>query len=188
MTASRVLILPLVAALSISIASAGRPAGAQGRDLSRIRVLAVAPFADDDPTTRPLADHGVRRLTDLLRGGRFQIVDSARVAVEMSRGSQTAASLISPTQAVLLGMRVGADAILTGRVVQIIQDSASDPPAEGGSLSIEGRAAIDVRVLEVRTRLILLQDEFRCTVPALAAEAVECVVRAVAARLRQGSN
>ncbi len=166
----------------------GSPAGAQVRDLSRVRTLAVAPFADDDPTTRPLADRGAARLSELLRGGRFQIIDSARVAVEMGRAGMTAPSLVSPTQTILLGMRLGADAVLTGRIVQITQDSATDPADEGGSLSIEGRAAIDVRVLEVGSRLILLQEEFRCTVPALVAEAVECVVRDVAARFRQARN
>jgi hypothetical protein len=43
-------------------------------------------------------------------------------------------------------------------------------------------------VLEVGSRLILLREEFRCTVPGLMAEAVECVVREIAARLRQSQN
>lgn len=179
---------PVIAAITISVVWTGGPAGAQVRDLSSVRTLAVAPFADDDPTTRPLADRGAARLSDLLRGGRFQIIDSGRVAVEMGRAGLTAPSLISPTQTILLGTRLGADAVLTGRIVQIIQDSAADPPADGGALSIEGRATIDVRVLDVGSRLILLQEEFRCTVPGLVAEAVECVVRDVATRLRQTRN
>lgn len=180
-------LLPVIAALTISVVWTGSPAGAQVRDLSSVRTLAVAPFADDDPTTRPLADRGAARLSDLLGGSRFQIIDSARVAIEMGRMGLTAASLVSPTQTILLGTRLGADAVLTGRIVQIVQDSATDPPGEGGT-SIEGRAAIDIRVLDVRSRLILLQEEFRCTVPALVAEAVECVARDVAARLRQARN
>lgn len=189
LTPLRTLLVPLLAAtLVIPPVTANRPAAAQSRDLSRVRVLAVAPFADDDPTTRPLAEHGATRLSDLLRGSRFQIIESARVAAEMRRAGLTAPALISPTQTVTLGMRLAADAVLTGRVVQIVEDRASDQVAEGGTLSIEGRAAVDIRVLEVGTRLILLQDEFRCTVPAPAAEAVECVVREVAARLRQARN
>lgn len=176
------------ATLAIILAATGSLVGAQVRGLSRVRTIAVAPFADDDPTTRLLANRGAARLSDLLRGGRFQIIDSSRVAVEMGRAGLTAQSLVSPSQTILLGTRLGADAMLTGRIVQIFQDSAADPPGEGGSLSAEGHAAIDIRVLDVSSRLILLQEEFPCTVPGLMAEAVECVVREVAARLRQSQN
>ncbi|MGH2400598.1 MAG: hypothetical protein ACRDF6_12225, partial [bacterium] len=64
----------------------------------------------------------------------------------------------------------------------------SDPADDGGTLTVMGRVAVDVRVLEVGTRFILLQDEFRCTVPGLAVEAMECVVREVVARLRTPRN
>ncbi|MGH2403988.1 MAG: hypothetical protein ACRDGN_05915 [bacterium] len=179
----RVLVV-LVAGLISLTAWSGGPVAAQVRDLSRVRILAVAPFADDDPTTRPLAERGAARLSALLQGGRFQVIEAARVAAEMERAGVKAPSLISPTQTVTLGMRLGADAVLTGRVVQIYQERQRERSNGGGGFHLESRVVVDVRVLEVSTRLILLQDEFRCTLPFLAAEAMECVVREVAARLR----
>ncbi len=175
----------VAAVLSVLLAWGG-PAAGQTRDLSRVRILAVAPFADENPETRFLAEDGAARLSAVLQDGRFQIVPATRVAAEMGRTGVTAADLISPTRAVALGMRLGADAILTGRVVRIFEDRSNDRPDEGGALTVEGRVAVDVRVLEVGTRLVLLQHEFSCTVPARAAEAMECVVRDVAARLRAG--
>ncbi|MGH2400597.1 MAG: hypothetical protein ACRDF6_12220 [bacterium] len=182
-----IVVLAFVGLIALT-AWSGRPAGAQVRDLSRVRVLAVAPFADDDPTTRPLAERGSARLSALLQGGRFQIIEAARVAVEMDRAGVRPPSLISPTQTVTLGIRLGADAVLTGRVVQIYQERQRERSNGGGGFHLESRVVIDVRVLEVSTRLILLQDEFRCTLPYLAVEAMECVVRDVAARLHQARN
>ncbi len=178
------LIMLLVAGLILPLASGGRPVSAQSRDFSRVRVLAIAPFADDNPLSRPLAEHGAARLSELLKGGRFQIIESARVAGEMTRLSVTPPDLISPTRTVALGTQLGADAVLTGRVVQIFQEFRRERSESSFSVSIEGRVIIDVRVLEVGTRLILLQEEFGCSVSALAAVAMECVVREVAARLR----
>ncbi len=178
----------VIAGLIILTVGTGGSAIAQTRDLSRIRVLAVAPFSDDDPTTRPLADHGAARLSTLLVGGRFQIIEAARVAAEMERAGVTPRSLISPTQTVAIGMRLGADAVLTGRVVQIFQERLRERSDGGGGFSLESRVVVDVRVLEVSTRLILLQDEFRCTLPFFADAAMECVVREVAARLRASRN
>ena len=182
---AHVLIVLLVAVLAAAVQG---PVAAQSRDLSRVRILAVAPFADDDPTTRPLAEQGAVRLSALLQGGRFQIIDAVRVAAEMERAGVKAPALISPTQTVMLGMRLGADAVLTGRVVQIFQERLRERADGPGGFHLESRVVIDVRVLEVGTRLILLQEEFRCTLPFLAVEAMECVVRDVAARLRETRN
>lgn len=185
---ARVLTVLLVAAFIIPVGSISSPAAAQSRDLSRVRVLAVAPFGDEDPTTRPLAEHGAMRLSILLQGGRFQIIEAARVAAEMDRTGVTAPALISPTQTVTLGARLGADAVLTGRIVQIFQERLRERSNGPGGFHLESRVTVDVRVLEVSTRLILLQEEFSCTLPLLAVAAMECVVRDVAARVRQARN
>lgn len=183
---SRLLVVAgLTASLLVPTFASVPLASAQTRDLSRVRILAVAPFADYDPTTRPLAERGAVRLSNLLRGGPFQIIEAQRVATEMERAGVRPPDLISPSRTVELGMRLGADAVLTGRVVQIYQELERERSDNGGgSFSLESRVAIDVRILEVGTRLILLQEEFRCNVPFLAFEAMECVVRAVAGRLR----
>ncbi len=172
----------------LALAGAGGPALAQPRDLSRVRVLVVAPFADNHPLDRALAERGATRLSELLKGGRIQIIEAARVASEMRRLGVSPADLISPTRAVMLGMHLGADAVMTGRVVQITQEIRRERDDSSIGISIEGRVAIDFRILEVGTRLILLQEEVVCYLPALAAEAMECVVREVAARVRAAQN
>lgn len=130
---------------------------AQGRDLSRVRVLAVAPFGHDDPLTRAATEAGAARLSDLLKGGRFQIIDSSRVGEETKRLGVTATALVSPTQAIALGAQVGADAILTGRVVQLSRDKGLPPGTQ------EVRATVDIRILEVKTRLKLFEEEIGCS-------------------------
>jgi len=100
----------LLLAAFVSVAGDGAQVLAQTRDLSRVRVLAVAPFAHDDPTTRPLRQQGAARLSDLLKGGPFQIIETARVAAEMGQTGVSAADLISPSRTVALGLQLGADA------------------------------------------------------------------------------
>jgi hypothetical protein len=153
---------------------------AQTRDISRVRILAVAPFGDDNPLTRPLAEAGARRLSELLRGGRFQVIDAGRAADALRQQGVRAIDLISPTRTVALGSALGADAVLTGRVVQIFQEFHRE--RESG-FSVEGRVVVDLRILEVGTRLILWQEEMACSVPGTAAVAMECLVRQVAARI-----
>jgi hypothetical protein len=158
------------------------PAAAQTRDFSRVRILAVAPFGDENPLSRPLAESGAVRLGDLLRGGRFQIIDARRTAEQMRVQGVKATDLISPSRTVALGTALGADAVLTGRVVQIFQEveREEDDPI---SFAIESRVVVDLRILDVGTRLILWQEEMACSVPARAAVAMECLVRLAAARV-----
>lgn len=159
------------------------PAAAQSRDLSRVRILAVAPFGDENPLSRPLAESGAARLSTLLRGGRFQIIDAGRTAEQMRQQGVKATDLISPSRTVALGSALGADAVLTGRVVQIFQEFERDMTDGVVSVSFEGRAVVDMRILEVGTRLILWQEEMACSVPATAVIAMECLVRQVATRI-----
>ena len=166
-------------ALALTATSA---ALAQARDFSRVRVLAVAPFADENPLSRPLAESGAARLSVLLRGGRLQVIDAARTFAQMKSLGVQATDLISPSRTVALGHSLGADAVLTGRVVQILQE-VSRERTDGVSVSIEGRVVVDMRILEVETRLILWQEEIACHVPSIAAVAMECLVRQVAARV-----
>lgn len=180
-------VLRVVSAVAVVLALAGGspPAGAQSSDLSRVRVLAVAPFSNDDPLTRPLAEWGATRLSALLRGGRFRVIESPRVAEEMKRLGIAPTDLISPSRTIAVGQQLGADAVLTGRVVQIFQEGHGGllfPDLSGGE--IESRVVIDFRILEVGTRLKLFEDEVACSgIPAVAVVAMECVVRNVASRL-----
>ena len=149
------------------------PAAAQSRDLSRVRILAVAPFGDENPLSRPLAESGAARLSTLLRGGRFQIIDAGRTAEQMRQQGVKATDLISPSRTVALGSALGADAVLTGRVVQIFQEFIRE---QDRGVAVEGRAVVDLRILEVGTRLILWQEEMACSVASVAALAMECLV------------
>jgi hypothetical protein len=154
------------------------PVSAQARDFSGVRILAVAPFGDDNPLTRPLAEAGARRLSELLRGGRVQVIDAGRAADALRQQGVRPVDLISPTRTVALGSALGADAVLTGRVVQIFQEFHRE-----SGFYIEGRVVVDLRILEVGTRLILWQEEMGCAVPGTAALAMECLVRQAAARI-----
>jgi hypothetical protein len=160
-------------------ASAGIPrAEAQTRSPSGVRVLAVAPFADNNPDTRRVAELGSMRLGEFLKGGRFQVIEPARVAEEMARLGFTPADLISPARAVALGQRLGADAVLTGRVVQITRDRGVGPGAG------EARVTIDVRVLEVSSRLKLFEQEATCSdFSGSLTGAAECFARNISSRL-----
>ncbi len=155
------------------------PADAQTRSLSGVRVLAVAPFADDNPETRQVAEQGGTRLGELLKRGRFQIIEPARVAEEMRRLGIAASDLISPTRAIAVGQSLGADAVLTGRAVQIIRDKALTP-----GFGAEARVSIDVRVLEVRSRLKLFEQQVTCSdFSGSLTAAADCFARDVAALL-----
>ncbi len=156
-------------------------AGASRPDLSKVGVLAIAPFADEASLSRGVADYGAARLGELLKRSGVQVVESWRVAEEMKRLGVASTDLISPTRTVAVGTQVGADAVLTGRVTLLMQDGRRFDPF---GFAVETRVDVDVRILQVGTRLILFQDDFSCVVPySTARAAMECVVRDVASRL-----
>ncbi|MGQ0568199.1 MAG: hypothetical protein ACT4P5_01510 [Armatimonadota bacterium] len=157
--------------------------GLQRPDLSRVRVLAIAPFADEVALSRAVADWGAARLSELAARGSFQVVSSARVAEEMKRLGIGSRDLISPTQTVTLGRQVGADAVLTGRVTHVLTERDASTMGDRPFGPLMSRVDVDVRVLEVSTRLILFQDSFICQAPGVPVFAMDCVVRDVAARL-----
>jgi len=169
-------------ALVALVASPSAGQAGPGPDLSRVRVLAIAPFADVASLSRPLADWGAERLSELIARGPFQVIPPARVAAEMRRLGIAPEELISPTRTVTVGQAVGADAVITGRVLlfQTERDSVGYRPFGGIPVS---RVDVDVRVLEVGTRLNLFQETFICQVYAWGFAAMECVVRDVASRL-----
>lgn len=174
----------VVACVLVLATAAGAPVVAQPGGLSQVRILAVAPFSDDNPLNRRLADYGAAQLSELLKGGPLQIIDASRVAAELQRQGVTATDLISPSRTIALGTALGADAVLTGRVTELFQEvNCARSVGEFGN-SIEGRASVDIRILEVKTRLKLFEDEMFCSVPALAAVAMDCVARRTASRVK----
>ncbi len=182
-----VLAVFLIAIVTVLVLPTGPGAAGPARlDLSTVRILAIAPFADEPALTRNLADFGALRLTELLRRGPLQIVGPEQVAAAMGRLGITRADLISPSRTVEVGRAVGADAVLTGRLTFFNADGRRDflLPDPLGINMLEARVDVDVRVLQVETRLVLYQAGFSCTVqhrPARAA--MDCLVQDVAHRL-----
>jgi len=171
-----------IAAFTVLMLAAGlSPAAGQARlDLSRLRVLAIAPFADDVALSRHVADYGASRLSELVAGRAFQAVPASRVADEMRRLGIGARELISPTKTWMLGQALGADAVVAARVIHFMQDR--EPSREDGFLGGGGtRVDVDIRVLDVRTRVNVFQNTFICQRPLPSFAAMECVVRDVAA-------
>ncbi|MGH2372686.1 MAG: hypothetical protein ACRDIC_04305 [bacterium] len=172
----RVRAAPLVVALiALTIGLVDGAVWAEARSMAGVKVLAVAPFSDDNLNLRLAAT----RLGEILSnsGGRFQIIEPARVAEEMKRMGIRVSDLISPARTVALGERLGADAVLTGRMVQM---------SRGGAPAGEARVVIDVRVLEVSSRLKLFEQEISYSDVSNAMErAVDGWAREAAAMLTQ---
>lgn len=162
---------------------AALPAAAQPRDTSGVRVLAIAPFSDENPLNRRIASFGAMRLSELLKGGRLQIVDAGRVAAELQRQGLAPTDLISPSKTIAVGIAVGADAVLTGRILEVLQEPAAGLSGDDFGTSTEGRVTVNVRILDVKTRLKFFEGEVYCSVPALVPVAMECVARRTAARV-----
>lgn len=166
----------------------GQAAGAPRPDLSQVRVLAIAPFADEVALSKFLADWGAARLSELLKPVPFQVVGPSRVAEAMKRLGLAPASLVSPTRTIELGREVGADAVLTGRVTWVLRESERERDPQGRPLGsgVVSRVDVDVRILQVGTRLILFQEDFICVVPSTEQVAMDCAMRDVARRILSG--
>lgn len=161
--------------------TAGQADGAPAPDLSRVRVLVVAPFLDENPLTRPLTAAAAARLALLLRRAPFQVIGPGPAAAAMAEERMALRDLVSPSRAIALATRLGADAVLTGRVIEVDQGRNGRPGR--GTVDVEAKARIDFRVLDAGTRLKLFEEEIACAGRPLAADALECVVQALAARL-----
>jgi hypothetical protein len=176
------MMLVLVVAVTMLVVPAPGRAAPERPDLSRVHVMAVAPFADQVALSRPLADWGAARLSDLLARGPFQIVPPPRVDDAMQRLGIRRADLISPTSTVAVGQAVGADAVVTGRILMVQTERERGAGWSLGGLPIT-RVDLDLRVLEVGTRLNLFQDTFICSVPSWPRDAMECILRDAASRM-----
>jgi hypothetical protein len=174
-------VLACAALLVIVAAGLPAPASAQRRlDLSHVRVMAIAPFADDVSLSRGIADYGAGRLSELVAGRGYQVIPAARVAQEMRRLGIGTRELISPTKTWTIGQALGADVMVTGRVIHFMHDR-DDTGDDGRSFGVGlTRVDVDIRVLDVHSRVNLFQNTFICQRPWPTYAAMECVVREVA--------
>jgi len=164
--------------------SAASAAAVQRADLSGVRVLAIAPFYDEWYAP-DLVQYGPARLTELLQKGPYRVVPPAVVAEAMARLRITTRDLISPSRTVELGTVVNADAVLTGRITYALREKPgpredTNRIADGGAGS---RVDVDIRILDVRTRLKPLEEQFSCQLEGSLRAAMDCVVREAASRL-----
>jgi hypothetical protein len=173
-----------LAAAAILLVLPSADAAAAQFDLSGVRVVAIAPFDDQAALSRPVADYGAARLGELLKRSAVQTVDASRVAEEMRRLGIGTRDLISPSRATALGTQVGADVIITGRVTQLFTESydIGIRDRRGGG-PITSRVDVDIRLIDVSSRVNVFQDTFICDVLGLPATAMDCAMRDVAARL-----
>jgi curli biogenesis system outer membrane secretion channel CsgG len=174
--------LAAVLVLAAAFLPGGAAAGPARPDLARVRVIAVAPFADEAAFSRDVAAYGARRLSELVARAPFEVIAPPRVAEEMRRQGATARELLSPSRTVALGQALGADAVITGRVTFLMVEREREDPAPGFG-HISARVDVDIRLLDVATRVNLFQDTFICQTPAPAILAMECAVRDAARRL-----
>jgi hypothetical protein len=153
-------------------------------ELTGVAVLAVAPF-DDEWYAPDLAQYGPARLAELVRNGPYRTVPPAEVAEAMRRLRFTARDLVSPSRTVELGTALGADAVLTGRITYALREKPgpredANNMADGGAGS---RVDVDIRILNVKTRLKPLEEQFSCELEGTLQAAMDCAMRDAASRL-----
>lgn len=132
--------------------------------LPHVRVLAVAPFADEVGMRALLARWTATRLAQLLEAKGWQVVPVERAEQRLREMGLDAFRLISPTATAELGRRLGADAVVTGRLLRADVDGQNrlppiGPPGEIPEGPPEGYVTLDLRILSVHSRSVLIQRE-----------------------------
>ena len=141
-------VLSAVVTLTVVLSTAAQPAPP---DLSQMRVVAVAPFADEVGMREDLARWAALRLSQLLSRERLQVISFEQVERGVREMGLRLSDLISPTATADLGRRLGADVVVTGRLIRadqerrLIGDSTERMPREAF-------VTLDLRVMVVATR------------------------------------
>ena len=144
----------------------GRAATAQPppSPLSQVKVVVVAPLADEAGMRAELTRWTAWRLTERIAhlGVRVVPLDQAERALrEMGRRPT---DLISLTTSADLGRRLGADAVITGRLLRADVDGPRRVPPPVSPEEVpegppEAIVTLDLRLLAVDSRLVLFQAE-----------------------------
>jgi hypothetical protein len=173
----RLWLLALTTALLLPVIARPAAVSAQRPNLSSVRVLAIAPFADD-VYVPVLARWGAGRLADLLGRAPFRVVSAPDVANAMRRLGLAPRDLTSPSRTVELGRAVGADAVLTTRVTHALREREGGHENDNRLFDGTGsRVDMGFRVLDVNTRTKLFEEEFTCQLSGILERAMECVLR-----------
>jgi hypothetical protein len=171
--------------LAVSAASGAVAVAQSGHaDLSKVRVLALAPFEAETYVPRDILDAAPARLGDLIARAPYRVVPAGDVAAAMKRLDIAPRDLIGLTRTVEVGTAVGADAVLTGRITLAQWEGRPRAPEIGAVFGVgTSRVDMDVRVLEVATRLKVFERQFSCQTPGPLPAAMDCVIRRIADRL-----
>ncbi len=139
--------LALFTALLAAGAASAEPAFP---NLERVGVVAVAPFADDVGMREDLAGWATARLTHLLATAGVRVVPFEQTNSTLLAMRLRPARLISPTAVADLGNRLGADAVVTGRLTRADQERG--PRTDTDWIPSEASVTFDVHVMIIATR------------------------------------
>ena len=150
-----VLVLVLLPAVAAQLARPG---------LSSVKVVAVAPFADDVGMQDQLARWAAVRLTQLLPTPAFHVVSFDQAERTLREMRVNPADVTSLASAVELGRRLGADAVITGRLTRVDLDPPPRilfplPPAQPPEGPAEAFVTLDLQMAVVATRQVILHTE-----------------------------
>jgi hypothetical protein len=119
-------------------------------NLERVGMVAVAPFADDVGMREDLAGWATARLTRLLATAGVRVVPFERTNSTLLAMRLQPARLISPTVVADLGNRLGADAIITGRLTRADQERG--PQGDPDKIPAEAAVTFDMHMMIIATR------------------------------------
>jgi hypothetical protein len=119
-------------------------------NLMSVGVVAVAPFADDVGMREDLAGWATARLTRLLATAGVHVVPFERTNNTVLAMRLLPARLTSPTVVVDLGNRLGADAVVTGRLTRADQERGARTDTDW--IPSEAAVTFDMHVMIVATK------------------------------------
>jgi hypothetical protein len=119
-------------------------------NLVRVGVVAVAPFADDVGMRGDLAGWAAARLTRLLATAGVRVVPFEQTNSILLAMRLLPARLTSPTVVTDLGHRLGADAVVTGRLTRADQERG--PQGDPDKIPAEAAVTFDMHVMIIATR------------------------------------
>src|SRR2546425_7147599 len=119
-------------------------------DLSQLRLVAVTPIVDDVGMRDDLARWATIRLTALLSRRGVHLVPAAQVELELREAGVRPRDLLSLAATETVAQRLGADAVLTGRLVTA--DSEGGRMGNPERIPSESTVTFALRLMVVPTR------------------------------------
>ena len=125
---------------------------------STLRRIVLLPFATPEGAPRTFSESFADEMSSHLAGARFAVVDRTTVVRAPTYGEIRGGDLADPAVAARVGEAMGADAVLIGRVITY-HDQAASP-------DLDTSLAISVRIVDVRTREVILSTSSDATAAA----------------------